>query len=209
VTVQTRKLLTVEYRRPEAEGDRMTRRPFFVPIASLAAANWYLRELLDCRTLTVAEQPAAYVELWERTDPDLRIARTRAWLWTNRDRGELATFVSDLTAFALADLGEARHHALWSPFASSEVGRLLRSFGGIDFATVHARHRPHEVAPGVDLVVFDDDSRDPGVGTQRVFGDASVAQWLIRHRREGWLLASFSSRLPDSGWPEGLFVPAG
>jgi hypothetical protein len=186
----------------------MTQRPFFVPIASLAAANWYLRELLDCRTLMAGEQPAAYVELWDRTDPDLRIARTRAWLWTNRDRGELATFVSDLTAFALADIGDARRHALWAPFASSEVGRLLRSFGGIDFATVHARDRPHAVAPGLDLVVFDD-SRSQGASSERVVGDRSVAQWLIRQRREGWLLASFSSRLPDSGLPDCRTGPRG
>src|SRR4051812_23862091 len=103
----------------------MTRRPIFVPIAPLAAANWYLRELLDCRTLMVSERPAAYVDMWERTDPDLRVARARTWLWTHRDQREVTTFVSDLTAFALADVGDAHYHPLWTRFASSEVGQVI------------------------------------------------------------------------------------
>jgi hypothetical protein len=168
-------------------------------MASLAAANWYLRELLDCRTLMVSERPAAYVDMWERTDPDHRVARTRAWLRSNRDRADVAEFVSDATAFALADVGDAHTHALWERFACWEVGWLLRSYGAIDFATVHARNRPREIAPGVELVVLDD-TRRFRLPNEIDHADVAVAQWLMRHRREGWMLASLTNRLPDSGF---------
>lgn len=142
-----------------------------------------------------------YATAWDLMDKNLRLCRSQAWLWNNRDTlGD-----EDLDSRASLLVQPGSESPLWEQFAHTELGQLhgtwAHHFAAMSAGTLGAASATRIVGPNLEVVVLVDlDSTQPVVYDKpTLITDALV--FLVRHTLRGWRVAGYEDRPPDPGWP--------
>lgn len=155
-----------------------------------------------------------YAAAWELMTADLRLARSQAWLWNNREFFERAA--EDLNEQASMLAAAPSTHAHWAEFAEIELGMFVSAFPPGDYANVGISSKPRPLSPGLELVLFIDmadaealDGATPLDGGGIVVGGTdsgmpvtTFAQVVVAHDGHKWAVASHNGeQIPEPGWP--------
>lgn len=155
-----------------------------------------------------------YAKAWTMMTPTLRLARSQAWLWNNREEFEQASESLDEQAAMLA--AEPSTHPEWHSFAELELEQMQEVWPAEDYAKVGIASRPRPLGPNLEVVLFAM-MDDPGIlsVSSGVSGDVLQVDWpgraveitpyavlIVEHVEGRWLVAGHNHEtIPVPGWP--------
>lgn len=149
---------------------------------------------------------SSFADVWSWHDRDLRLVRAQAWLWNNREAIELAG--QDLAARAQSWVDNEAIDDLWPSFASIELQSLRSSWSKwlacLRNGSLGAGSASRLVGPDLEVVLLMPTEGEPLVFNEPTLVDSAIT-FVVRRTDDGWRIAAYGDRLPESGWPPTIY----